>query len=354
MTIKRSDDLRILAWLALASVASILFVLLRPILAPFLFAVILAYISDPLVDRLQQLKIPRTAGAVLVMAGLLGILITLLLILLPLLEKEIALFMERLPDYATWIKSHLGPWLHRYFGIDWHISSAQIRSVWTSHWQNAGSVAAKIVPYMTQGSAAILSFFASVLLAPVVLFYLLRDWNLLIARVDEMIPRRWYTQVNNIAHEIDNVLAEFLRGQIMVMLLMSAYYSLALWLAGLDYALPVGILAGMLVVVPYLGMLTGLTLATLVGVMQFSGIGGLLPVWIVFAIGQGLEGMIITPWLVGDRIGLHPVTVIFALLAFGQLFGFFGILLALPASAALLVGLRHAHKKYLSSKIYRD
>jgi len=353
MTIKRSDDLRVLAWLALAGAAGFLLFLLRPILAPFLFAAILAYICDPLVDRLQRLKLPRTLGVVLVMTGLLGLLAVLLLIMAPLLEKEVALFMGRLPDYAAWLKSRLGPWLHSHFGIDWRIGGAEIKAAWAAHWQSAGGVAARIASSLTQGGAAVVSFLTSVLLAPVVLFYLLRDWDRLLARIDEMIPRRWHAQASGIAREIDGVLAEFLRGQILVMLLMSIYYSLALWLAGLDYALPVGILAGMLVFVPYLGMLTGLTLATLVGFLQFSGFGGLLPVWVAFAIGQGLEGMVITPWLVGDRIGLHPVAVIFALLAFGQLFGFFGVLLALPASAALLVGLRHAHGKYLSSKTYR-
>ncbi|MGH9962180.1 MAG: AI-2E family transporter, partial [Pyrinomonadaceae bacterium] len=127
-----------------------------------------------------------------------------------------------------------------------------------------------------------------------------------------------------------------------------------LWLVGLDYALPIGILAGLLCFIPYLGAIVGFVLATLAGLIQFQSFGGLAPVWIVFFLGQLLEGMVVTPWLVGDRIGLHPVLVIFALLAFGQLFGFFGVLLALPASAALVVGFKHLHQKYTDSALYTE
>jgi predicted PurR-regulated permease PerM len=191
-------------------------------------------------------------------------------------------------------------------------------------------------------------------LIPLVLFYLLRDWPVLLAKVEAAIPRRMLTKILEITHEVDCILAEFLRGQVSVMVLMSTYYVFALWLTGLEFALPIGVVAGMLVFVPYLGMLTGLTLASLAALTQFDQFTSIALVWSVFGVGQVLEGMVVTPWLVGDRIGLHPLTVVFALLAFGQLFGFFGLLLALPLSAVLLVGLRHASKWYLNSALYRD
>ena len=193
---------------------------------------------------------------------------------------------------------------------------------------------------------------SNLLLVPVVLFYLLRDWDVLIKLVDEMIPRYWHHQVSQLAHETDRILAEFLRGQLSVIVLMSMCYITGLWLVGLEFALPIGLVAGILVFVPYLGMIVGLTLASFAALMQFQGWGGVISVWIVFGMGQLLEGMLITPWLVGDRIGLHPVMVIFALLAFGQLFGFFGILLALPLSAVMLVWLRYLHRRYLGSNLY--
>ena len=167
-------------------------------------------------------------------------------------------------------------------------------------------------------------------------------------------PRPLHATVLESAHEVDSILAEFLRGQIAVMVLMSIFYVSCLWLTGLEFALPIGVVAGMLVFVPYLGMFTGLALATLAALTQFDQFASIALVWFVFGAGQLLEGMVVTPWLVGDRIGLHPLAVIFSLLAFGQLFGFFGLLLALPLSAALLVGLRHASRWYLNSSIYKE
>ncbi|MGB8599060.1 MAG: AI-2E family transporter, partial [Burkholderiales bacterium] len=182
----------------------------------------------------------------------------------------------------------------------------------------------------------------------------LRDWDKLVANIDAIIPRRYHERVITLAREVDQVLAEFLRGQISVMFIMSAFYVIGLWIAGLEFALPIGIITGMLVFIPYLGVMVGLVLATLAAFMQFGSIGGVIPVWIVIGLGQAIEGTLVTPKLVGERIGLHPVVVIFALLAFGQLFGFFGVLLALPASAALLVWLRHVQKDYLVSSVYND
>jgi predicted PurR-regulated permease PerM len=213
-------------------------------------------------------------------------------------------------------------------------------------------VAEKVLPWLTRSGGALIGILVNLLLIPVVLFYLLRDWDFLIERVDHLIPRHWHAKVREVAVEVDHVLAEFLRGQISVMLLMSLYYSLVLWFVSLEFALPIGIIAGILVFVPYLGMVTGLALATLAAAMQFSELGNIVWVWIVFGLGQLIEGMIVTPLLVGKRVGLHPLVVIFALMAFGQLFGFFGILLALPLSAILLVGLRQGQTWYLSSGMY--
>jgi predicted PurR-regulated permease PerM len=202
------------------------------------------------------------------------------------------------------------------------------------------------------GGVALLGILVNLLLIPVVLFYLLRDWHQIVARVDGLIPRHLHARARRIFREIDAVLAEFLRGQILVMLVMSVYYVAALWLAKLQFALPIGLLTGLLVFIPYVGSVTGFVLATLAALLQFGSFSGLAWVWVAFAIGQVLEGMVVTPNLVGERIGLHPVAVIFALLAFGSLFGFFGVLLALPASAALLVALRHLRGAYLASPLY--
>jgi predicted PurR-regulated permease PerM len=342
-----------LQWLFFVAAVILLLYLLGPILTPFVAAGILAYICNPLVQRLRAWKVPRTLAVVLVMGGLLLMSGLLLLIMLPLLEKEISLFVMRVPDWIDAARTHLLPQLQQWLGVSLEWDSQALKNLLLSHWQSAGGVAGKLLPWLGSSGGAIIGVLVNLLLIPVAMFYLLRDWDALVARLDELIPRDWHRKVTEIVVEVDRVLAEFLRGQISVMLLMSAYYTVALWLAGLEFALPIGILAGMLVFVPYLGMIIGLSLATLAAVMQFPGFSGVLLVWAAFGAGQLLEGMVVTPWLVGDRIGLHPLAVIFALLAFGQVLGFFGLLLALPLSAILLVALRHGKAWYLTSSMYQ-
>ncbi len=354
MNHKHSDDLHYLWWLALVSIVGVLIYLLSPILAPFFLAGIIAYIFNPLVTRITIWKISRSLGTILVMTLLLSLFTALILIIAPLFEREASRLIEKAPAYLETVRDGLAPWLETQLGISLQLDITLLKQTLTQNWQSAGGIVAKLVPSFTSGSVAIMEFLLNLVLVPVVLFYLLRDWTQLVRFVDEIIPRHWYEQVNVLAREIDRVLAEFLRGQLSVMLLMSIYYVMGLWLVGLEFALPIGVIAGILVFVPYLGMVIGLILATLVALIQFQGWSGLIPVWIVLGVGQLLENMVVTPWLVGNRIGLHPVVVIFALLAFGQLFGFVGLLLALSASAVLLVWLRHVRKQYLESTLYNS
>lgn len=349
MTFSRSVALQ---WLAVAAVLFALLYLLAPILAPFVAAVILAYIFDPLADRLCVLKLPRTPAVLLLMLGAALLALGLLLILLPLLQKQVSLLAERLPLWLDAARLHLLPLLQQWFGTELEWDNASLKRMLFEHWQDAGGVATKVLPWLGQSGGTVLAWLANLLLIPVVMFYLLRDWDDLLARLDALLPRHLHAQTRRIAGEVDRVLAEFLRGQLAVMLLMSAFYVVVLALVGLEFALPIGIVAGMLVFVPYLGTVLGLALATLAALMQFGLGGGLLWVWAGFGAGQLLESMAITPWLVGDRVGLHPLAVIFALLAFGQLFGFFGLLLALPMAAILLVLLRHLREHYLASSMY--
>jgi predicted PurR-regulated permease PerM len=339
-------------WLLFTAAISMLLYLLSPILTPFVAAGILAYICNPMVLRLRSLKLSRSLAVVLVMVSLLLLFAGLMLIMLPLLEKEISLFVVRLPDLIETLRVNMLPKLQQWFGADLQWDSTALKNLLMSHWQSAGGVAEKLLPWLTSSGGKILGVVMNLLLIPVAMFYLLRDGDEMVEKLDALIPRQWHEKVREISLEVDDVLAEFLRGQISVMLLMSAFYSLVLWLTGLEFALPIGIVAGMLVFIPYLGMIIGLLLATLAAVMKFSDFTNVMWVWGVFGAGQLLEGTLVTPWLVGERIGLHPLAVIFALLAFGQLFGFFGILLALPLSAILLVALRHGKVWYLSSRMY--
>lgn len=340
--------------LGLAVALGLLLYLLSPILAPFLLAAILAYICDPMVTRLQARRVPRAAGTVIVLLGLFACVVALFLILLPLVVKEGTLLVERMPVLVERVNGELLPWLREKTGLAIQLDADSVRKLLAEGLQRSEGLPEKILSSLTLGGMAIIGFFANLVLVPVVLFYLLRDWPELVQRIDQLVPRRWHDRVSTLAREVDAVLAEFLRGQLSVMLIMSVYYCVALWIAGLEFALPIGVVTGILVFVPYLGVTIGFVLATLAAAMQFGTLGAAVPVWIAIGVGQLLEGFVVTPWLVGDRIGLHPLAVIFALLAFGQIFGFFGILLALPASAALLVWLRHLRQDYLVSPIYRS
>ena len=349
-------------WMLLAGIFLLLY-WLSPILTPFLVAAILAYIANPLVDRIDKVSVPlpyfvqyspgRSAATVTVMFLLAVIILLLLLIVVPLLQKEIILLAQKLPEYLANLRTKIDPWLLHNFGVTINIDIAQIQNILSKHWQSAGNFIGQALLTLSSHGLALISGVVNLLLIPLVLFYLLRDWHLLLTHIEQLVPRRYSAKTLEIANEIDTVLGEFLRGQLTVMLLMSAFYAAGLYFAGLDLALPIGLLAGLLGFVPYLGIGLGILLALISGLLQFTSVGQLVPVLVVFGLGQILESMVLTPWLVGDRIGLHPVAVIFALMAGGQLFGFAGVLLALPVTAAIAVGLRHIRRGYLTSNYYQ-
>lgn len=346
----RSGNAQYLWRLALAAAIGVLLYLLAPILAPFLFAAILAYICNPLVDRMSRRGMPRTLAAALVLLLLIALFVAFMLIMVPLLVRQAHAMAAQAPAYVDWLKVKASPWISAQLGVQLDMDFAKD---WLSeHMAEIQRLAVKLVPSITTGGMALVDFAVNFVLVLVVLFYFMRDWNRLTALIGEMVPRRWYPQFVALFGEIDGVLGQFLRGQLLVMLLMGAFYTIALWLVGLDYALSVGMIAGLVTFVPYLGVITGVALATLTGILQFDGLTGLMWVWAVFVLGNVLEGYVLVPLLVGERIGLHPVAVLFALLAFGQLFGFFGVLLAVPASASLLVWLRHMRGRYLGSGMY--
>lgn len=359
MASKQENVLPDLRWLLMFVGFLVLIYLLRSILAPFLVAAILAYICNPLVEKFAKYTSARfnqtflrTVGTLLVMLLLTLVLVVLVLVIVPLLHKEIMIIIERTPGYLDAIRTRLDPWLMQHFGVTLALDIEQLKTLAMEHWRTATNYVAPLLLSVGNHGLALLGWFINLLLVPVVLFFLLRDWHVLIAKIAELLPRRWHAKTSQIAHEIDLVLAEFLRGQLSVMVLMSIFYATGLWLAGLDLAIPIGLIAGMLGFIPYVGAAIAVILAFLSAALQFSDLSQLIPIVVVFGLGQLVESMLLTPWLVGDRIGLHPVAVIFALLAGGQLFGFTGVLLALPVTAAIAVGLRHARQSYLDSDTY--
>lgn len=345
-------------WAIFALLLAFLLYQLGPIITPFLAAAILAYICDPFVDKLtdvgfKKLRFGRTFATAIVMFCLIAVMSLIVLILIPLLQKQSVLIAERLPTLINHFRTVAEPWLKQHLGIDFVIDIGQIQEIMKAHWQETGNIVSNVLKTAGTKGLALIGVFANLLLLPVVLFYLLRDWDILIAKIAELIPRKWLAKTTTISKEVDQVIAQFLRGQISLMAALCVFYSLGLWLAGLEMALSIGLIAGLLSFIPYLGFAVAFIMAVLLALLQFSSLADIVPVLLVFGLGQVVESYILTPYLVGDRIGLHPVVVIIALLAGGQLFGFAGVLLALPVSAAIAVGLRHFKQSYINSDTYQ-
>jgi predicted PurR-regulated permease PerM len=327
--------------------------LLAPVLTPFLAGTLLAYLGDPLVDRLEKYKISRTFGVVIVFTCMIFIVMTLLLILIPLIENQISSLIKLIPAIINWIENVFLPGFSSFVGIEiGEINFDDIKQKIKSHWQDIGNVMHYLFTKATQSGQVLLIWLAYIVLIPVVTFYLLRDWDPLVAKTYQMVPRKYAPLVSKLAKECDRVLAEFLHGQLLVMLGNGIIYSVGLWIVGLEFALLIGMVAGVLSFIPYLGFMVGIVAAGVAAYMQFHDVIHLVYVVLVFGIGQAIEGMLLSPMLVGDRIGLHPVAVIFAVMAGGQLFGFFGVLLALPVAAVIVVLLRYLHSQYLESSFY--
>jgi predicted PurR-regulated permease PerM len=342
-----------LLWLAVGIVLAVMLVLLGPILTPFVAAGIIGYILNPGVDALTARGMPRTVAALIAIAAVGLLIAAIVLIVLPVLGEELPILRQRLPILLDRIDGSVGVWL-RQMGMGGRLDLAGIKEIITEKLAASDGLSGAMLNWLRVGGTAVIGWAATLLLIPIVLFYVLLDWHTLFARISETVPRRWIAQVTSIAQEVDSLLAQYLRGQLLVMLLLAAYYSIGLAVAGFDVALPVGLFTGLLVFIPYIGFGVGLLLAIVAAVLQFDTAHGLIAVAIVYGLGQFIESFYLTPRLVGERIGLHPLAVIFALLAFGQLFGFVGVLLALPASAILLVVFGRLRRHYLNSSFYNQ
>lgn len=341
-------------WLIVGALFLGVLYLLAPVLTPFLFAALLAYLGDPLIDRLTARGLSRSWAVALVFGALLLGLLLLLLLLIPLSAHQFKGLMQRLPGYIDWFQLHTLPWLHNTLGIDPAIFDlSSLRTQIMAYAQELGDLASGLLQSFRASSVALFNWLANLVLVPVVTFYLLRDWDIMVAKIDGLLPRRVEPIIAALAQESDEVIGAFLRGQFIVMGALATIYSVGLASIGLEFSLLIGVLAGLVSFVPYLGLIIGIAVAGVAAVLQSQSFLNIIPVLIVFGIGQLISDFLLTPKLVGDRIGLHPVVVLFAVLAGGHLFGFFGILLALPAAAVIAVVLRHARDEYLQSAFYQ-
>jgi predicted PurR-regulated permease PerM len=350
------DDMEINRWplaLAVLAVLGVLFYLLQPILMPFVVGALIAYLGDPAVDYLEARKLNRTAGVSVVFLVITAFIVVALLIAVPNVLQQLDALLGKIPDLYQWLIEIGIPWLQQRLNlplanlpqIDW---SGQL----AENWRSLSKLGAGALKQITGSGAGFLLGLTNLALVPVVAFYLMRDWDILREKALSMLPKVWQDKATYMVAESDEVVGAFLRGQFIVMCALGAIYSFGLWLVGLQLALVLGLIAGLASIVPYLGFVVGIVVSFIAAYAQFQEWTALLWVALVFGVGQMLESMVLTPILVGDRIGLHPVAVIFALMAGGQLAGFVGVVVALPVAAVIMVFMRHAVHHYRSSELY--
>jgi predicted PurR-regulated permease PerM len=347
-------------WLLLALLAGggWLVYLLAPVITPFAISAVLAYFGDPIVDRLERVsiwrwKVGRTVAVSLVFILMVVLITIILLILIPLLADQIRLLVERFPQWIEWFSGTVLPWVAGKLGFELaDFDPARFSDMLKEYWKEISTAAFNVIDFISRGGMAVATWLTHLVLIPVVTFYLLRDWDSMIRGIHDLLPRNMEAEISRLASEVDDVLGAFFRGQLMVMLALGVMYSIGLSLVGIELAVLIGMGAGLLSIVPYLGSIVGVLVAIGAAIFQFHDWLHPVMVLLVFGVGQSAESMFLTPKLVGDKIGLHPVTVIFAVLAGGQLFGFLGILLALPVAAALNVLVRHMRQKYRQSDLY--
>lgn len=347
---------RRLQWGLVLAVVFWLLMELGAILVPFVLALLLAWLGDPLVDRIQRSGRSRVTGVVLVFTLMVLLVALLLLILVPLLERQVSALVEALPTIGAWITGSAVPWIEQRTGITlaaW-ADPQRLFDLVREYWQQVGGFASTMLGYVQRSGFMVVTWTVNLALLPILTFYFLRDWDSLVARVAMMVPRAHIGTVSRLARESDERLGGFLRGQFLVMLAQGVFYAIGLQLIGLRLGVLVGLIAGLISFVPYLGAVVGALLMLLAALVQAQGIDWqlLLLGTAVFTAGQLLESYVLTPRLVGDRIGLHPVAVIFAVMAGGQLFGFLGMLLALPVAAVANVLISFAYERYTASSLY--
>lgn len=333
-------------WLIAIALAGWLLYLLAPVLTPFVAAALLAYIGDPLADRLQRFRMPRTLAVVAVFI-LTFLLIGLLVVLVgPLIRAQVGAFLDALPEIIRQVEQVWLPNIADLLNMD--VSADVGFGAFIDRYGDiAGSWGSKVLVGVTQSGGAVVAAVLSLFLVPILTFYLLRDWDQILGHLAALIPSSQHDTIAGLARETDDMLGAFLRGQLLVMFALAVIYSVGLGLVGVQFAIAIGVVSGLVSFVPYLGFIFGIGLASLTVALEPEPLWKLLGVFATFSIAQVLEGSLLTPKLVGDRIGLHPVLIIFAVAAGGQLFGFFGILLALPAAAVLSVLVRFAFQRYL-------
>ncbi|CDX41086.1 conserved membrane hypothetical protein [Mesorhizobium sp. SOD10] len=345
---------QIFFWLATAVLLALFLYIFSGILLPFVAGMVLAYFLDPVADWLQRLGLSRLMATVVILIAFIVVVVLAFVILVPVLATQMADFARKLPEYLTRLQSLITSfdpkWLEQRFGVN----AAGLREGLNSLLTSGFSLLTTVFTSIWSSGVALVSVVSLFVVTPVVAFYMLLDWDRMVAEVDGWVPRDHVETVRALARDINTATAGFVRGQGTLCLVLGAMYATGLTLTGLNFAILIGFFAGLISFIPYVGSLTGLVLAVGVAFVQFwPDWTMVVAVACVFFVGQFIEGNILQPRLVGKSVGLHPVWLMFALFAFGALFGFVGLLIAVPASAAIAVLVRFAIARYLESPLYQ-
>jgi predicted PurR-regulated permease PerM len=347
-------DIR-LKWLILVAFIGWILYLIGPALVPFVIAALFAYLFNPLVQKLERRGIGRSLGVSLVFLILTLAMVGIVLVLIPFMDRQVARFIDQLPTWTAWARDVATPWIEQHFGVSLDMFDSQgVVNLLQGHWKEAGGLATSLLAKVSKSGFAIIAWVLNLVIVPVAAFYLLRDWNIVVERIHALVPRSIEPVVDRLARESDDTLGGFLRGQLSVMIILGTFYGLALWSVGISVGPLIGMVAGLISFVPYLGAIVGVGIGVIAAVAQYQDSFHVILVLGVFIVGQLLEGYVLVPKLVGDKIGLHPVAVMFAILAGGELFGFVGVLLALPIAAVVMVLLRYAYERYTQSEMYQE
>jgi predicted PurR-regulated permease PerM len=340
-------------WLAVAAGAILLLWLLRSMLLPFVLGMALAYVTAPIADRLARWGVPRWLATLIVLGLIVGVGVAVLVLVVPMIMNQATQLIQHLPHYIDLLRHRVLPQVTKLVA---RVGGPhEVNEMQKAVKDYTGDITSWVVGLLGQvwsGSMVVANTVYVLLLTPLVAFYFLRDWHAVVAKLDSWIPRKHSSLLRSLAREIDEILAGFIRGQAIVSLIFAIYYSVALSLAGLDFAIIIGTAAGVLTFIPYLGAILGLIASVTVAFVQFSDHSRVLIVAVVYILGHIVEGNVVTPVLVGDRVKLHPVWIIFALMAGGALFGFTGVLLAVPVAAVIGVVVRFGLRQYLASGFY--
>jgi predicted PurR-regulated permease PerM len=326
--------------------------LLKPIQLPFVAGAVIAYFLDPLVKKLVARRVPRALGAGLVLLGFVLVVVAGLVLLLPLIQSQISSLIAALPSYAEAARAALLPHIA---GVMEKLSPHDVEKLRDAAGGYAGNVAlwiGDVLKKIVSGGLAIFDVATLLVVTPVVAFFLLRDWPGVTEKADSLVPRKNHGLFRQAVEEIDRTLSGFLRGQALVCLSLGLIYGVGLTLAGLKYGATIGIIAGFLSFIPYVGSTFVLVSSTILALMQFNEAMPILKVFSVFLVGQALEGYVLTPKLVGDRVGLHPVWILFAIFAGASLMGFVGVLIAVPVASIIGVLIRLGLRHYMKSPLY--